>query len=92
MFINIIVDGLPKSCIDVHDLDNSCPGAYHLQSHWLCKYRNIPIQPYDPLTERPKWCPLISKDILENIVVKSEYENAWEFIRNIFLVAKEIER
>ena len=36
-----------------------------------------------PTEAIPDWCPLVSKGQLKNIIVKPNYDNAWDFVKNI---------
>ena len=55
----VIVDEVPKSCIDTDNLEKSCRYLKY-GNYYLCEIMDLPIEPvFDPLVERPRWCPLV---------------------------------
>jgi len=94
--IKVIVDMMPESCITctLHDgvyvsdegegkptmYAVDCPVADGATMDWECGYAT-----------RPDWCPLVAKTQLMEIVVRPEYDNAWEFIQRLFAFMKESE-
>ena len=55
----VIIEGeMLESCIDTNSLEESCRYLKY-GNYYLCEIMDLPIEPiYDPLVERPDWCPL----------------------------------
>lgn len=66
MKIKFVTSRIPDSCIEVHNLDDSCPGLA-LAPEYYCQYAGLHIYPNDPLVERPLWCPLVLESEETNV-------------------------
>ena len=78
--LKVIVDEMPKSCIDTDNLEKSCRYLKYTH-HYLCAANDRPIEPFcDPLVERPDWCPL---EVGIPFVFPPSKEEFFEFLRRL---------
>ena len=60
MKVKFMTDDIPQSCINISDLDESCPGL-RLTPDYFCMFAGIHFGNVDPLVERLPSCPLVKQ-------------------------------
>ena len=88
----VITDKVTKSCNGckfLHDMHKTLRENERLTgTSIMCEITHKLLYHDDYYIKRPEECPLVSRKRLENIIVSPFYGNAWEFIEQIFEVAR----